>query len=149
MRSVVYTDVVAHKKMENKEWLKNIDWELERQVMIFVSDEAPEGLFELHSEFGRYELTFPQRMDLTYSILIELLKEGLINLEEYSSREARTPTSVIENEKTQEILNNHYNWYPVGQPIYSIGTTEKGIEYLNTLSDENKKKLNERLFGKK
>ncbi len=135
--------------MDSKEWKRHIDWELERQVMIFVSDKAPEGLFELPSEFGRYDLTFPQRMDLTYSILIELLNEGLVTLEEYSTREARNPTRVIEKEKTKEILDNHYNWYPVGQPIYSIRTTEKGIEYLNSLSDEKKKKLNDRLFGKK
>jgi hypothetical protein len=135
--------------MENKEWKIQIDWELERQVMIFVSNEAPEGLFELPSEFGQYDLTFPQRMELTYSILIELLNEGLVTLEEYSSREARTPTREIEKEKTKVILNNHYNWYPVGQPFYSIGTTEKGIEYLNSLSDNKKKKLNDRLFGEK
>ena len=134
--------------MDSKDWKRHIDWELERQVMIFVSDEAPEGLFELPSEFGRYELTFPQRMDLTYSILIELLNEGLVILEEYPNREARNPTRVIEKENTLEILDNHCNWYPVRQPIYSIGTTEKGIEYLNNLSDEKKKKLNDRLFGK-
>lgn len=134
--------------MDSKDWKRHIDWELERQVMIFVSDEAPEGLFELPSEFGGYELTFPQRMDLTYSILIELLNEGLVILEEYPNREAQNPTRVIEKEKTLEILDNHYNWYPVGQPIYSIGATEQGIEYLNNLSDEKKKKLNDRLFGK-
>ena len=129
--------------MDRNDWKRHIDWELERQVMIFISDEAPEGLFELPSEFGRYDLTFPQRMDLTYSILIGLLNEGLVILEEYSTREALNPSRVIEKEKTKGILDNHYNWYQVGKPIYSIGATEKGIEYLNSLSDEKKKKLND------
>jgi len=61
--------------MESKDWKSNLDWELERQVLIFVSNEAPEGLFELPSEFARCDLTFSQRMHLTYSILIELLNE--------------------------------------------------------------------------
>ncbi|MFS4469806.1 hypothetical protein [Maribacter sp. 2210JD10-5] len=135
--------------MDTKEWLKNIDWELERQVMVFASDEGLEGLFELPSEFARYDLTFPQRMDLTYSILTELLMEGLVKLEEYSSRESQNPTRVIEKNEIQDILNNHYNWYPVGKPIYSIGATEKGIKYLNSLTEENCKNLRERLFGKK
>lgn len=67
--------------MENKEWLNNIDRELERQVLIFTSDEAPNGLYELPSEFERYHLTFPQTIFLTYTILTELLYEELVCLE--------------------------------------------------------------------
>lgn len=99
--------------MDSKDWKRPIDWELERQVMIFCSDEAPEGLFELPSEFGRYYLTFPQRMDLTYSILIELLNEGLVTLEEYSSREARTPSRVIE----KRILRRFSITITIGIPL--------------------------------
>jgi len=134
--------------MDNKEWLKNIDWELERQVVIFVSNEAPDGLYELPAEFARHNLTFPQTIYLTYNILTELLKEGLIVLEEYTSREQQNPR-IIEIGNIQKILDNHYNWFPRGRHLYSIGPTKEGNEYLNNLSEKDKKRLNERLFEKK
>lgn len=54
---------------------------------------------------------------------------------------------VIEKGNIREIIDNHYNWYPGGQPTYSIGSTEKGIEYLYNLSNEDKGKLHRRLFN--
>jgi len=132
--------------MDDTNWLSLINWELERQVLIFVSNEAPDGLYELPSEFARHNLTFPQTIHLTYNILTELLKEGLIVLEEYTSREQKEPR-IIEIGNIQEILDNHYNWFPRGKHLYSIGPTKEGNEYLNNLTERDKKRLNERLFG--
>jgi hypothetical protein len=133
--------------MENQEWIKAINWELERQVMIFISNESIDGLFELPSEYHRYNLTFPQRIYLTYTLLFELLNEGLISLEEYKTRKDKYPTRIVESKEYLEILDNHYSWYPSDSIIYSIGTTERGIEYINGLSEAKKVELNERLFG--
>lgn len=126
-----------------------IDWELERKVFLFAADETPDGLYELPSELGRYELTLTERIFVVLELLNELLKEGLITIDEYPSREATKPSRSFELIESQEILNNFYNWFPGSTPSYSVGITELGTQQLALLTEQETEQLRTRLFGTK
>ena len=126
-----------------------IDWELERKVFLFAADETPDGLYELPNELSRYKLTLAERMFVVFELLNELLKEGLITIDEYSSSEATEPSRSFELVESQEILNNFYNWFPTSIPSYSIGTTELGSKQLASLTEQESEQLRTRLFGTK
>ena len=126
-----------------------IDHDLEKLVYLFTADEGNHGLYELVWDLNRYSfLSIADKYLVASDLLIEIITEELVIIEEYDNYELKNKIRNIDLIDLEIVLNNPSSWYPSSEPICIIKLTEKGIDYLENLSDDDKKKLYNRLFNK-
>ena len=132
--------------MTKAEIYKTIDRELEKWVYLLNAEEGNYGIYELTWELGRYDfLDIADKYLITLDLLTELLLQEMVILEEYQSPDFKIKIRTVDLLDYSKILNNPANWYPSSNPIYAIEITTNGLNLLDELDEQNKKKLDERL----
>ena len=133
--------------MTKEEIYKTIERDLEKWVYLVNAEEGNYGIYELRFELGEYDfLGIAEKYLVAFDLLNELLLQGLVILEEYESPEFKKRIREVDFLNYSKILNNPASWYPSGQPIYSIAITEKGVKYLRSMSEQDKKRLENRFL---
>ena len=135
--------------MTKTEIYKTIDRELEKWVYLLNAAEGNYGIYELTWELGRYSfLDIADKYLIALDLLTELLLQNMVVLGEYQSPDFSTEVKAINPLNYSIILNNPFNWYPSSEPIYAIKITSSGLKSLDELSEQDRKRLNDR-FGTK
>ena len=128
--------------------IDNIDLEVEKFVILENAEDGNPGIYDLTWELGKYDLKIEDKYQIARTLLTEILNEGLVTLEKYSDFSLESKIETIDPDQYDKLLNNPYWWYPCNE-ILSIELTEKGVEFLNNISESLKARLNERWNRKK
>ncbi|QJW89101.1 hypothetical protein HNV11_06705 [Spirosoma taeanense] len=126
----------------NGEKLYNlIDKQVEKSVFLFAADEGVYGLWEFVQEVNFEFLTIAEKYAIAYDLLKELLLDELLILEEFTSTDLTQKVKNIEVTELESILSRPFSWYPSGTPTYSVSITQRGIDYLEKLSELERQNL--------
>lgn len=131
-----------------KDRIDNIDLEVEKFILLENAEEGNPGIYDLTWELGKYDLKIEDKYQIARTLLTEILNEGLVTLEKYSDFSLESKIETIDPDQYDKLLNNPYWWYPCNE-ILSIELTEKGVDFLNNISESLKTRLNERWNRKK
>jgi hypothetical protein len=110
---------------------EDIDLELEKLGFLLFAKEDNLGICELIWGLGYYDLNLEDKYKIAHQLLNALLVDELIVLEKYADSTLQNLIETFSLEKTEEILNSPFSWYPDIE-IITISITEKGDKYLET-----------------
>lgn len=124
-----------------------LDRQLEKVAFLVLADEGVYGLYEFVQQVNFEFLTIAEKYAIAYELLKELILDDLLFLEEFTNPSLSHKVKTIDATDLESVLSRPASWYPSGRSTYSVSITQRGIDYLEKLSEIERAKLQQRLFG--